>query len=230
MLRLIWRLGRLFVVTLVLGVGLYFGSPYLLTMVGRYLVTEQPVAKADLVLVLSGETLLRVPEGARIYHEGYAAKILLTKELKPRGLDDLLRLGIRFPESQESGISILEALHVPRSAILTIEERADSTRAEMQTVAGFLKSHPMKSMIMVTSKSHTTRAYKIFSTGLGPGVRLIMHPVPNDPFDPTRWWHDRTDAKEVLHEYQALADFWRLRFWNLLVGEFAGPPPPVTVR
>lgn len=229
-MRLIWRLGRLLAVVLVLALGLYLGGPYLLGAVGRYLVTEQPLAKADLVLVLSGEEFLRAPEAARIYHEGYAPKILLTNEIKPRGLNDLARLGIRFPEGQQVGISILEALRVPRGAILTIEERADSTRAEMQTVARFLKSHPVKSMIIVTSKSHTTRAYKIFSAGLGPGIRLIMRPVSNDPFDPTRWWHNREDAKQVLHEYQALADFWRLRLWNALVGEFGAAPPPVTVR
>jgi uncharacterized SAM-binding protein YcdF (DUF218 family) len=230
MVRLIWRLGRLLAVTLVLVIGLYFGSPYLLTVVGRYLITEHPLAKAGLVLVLSGQTLLRVPEVARIYHEGYAPKILLTRELRERGSEELLRLGIRFPDSQENALTILEALRVPRSAILTIQERADSTRSEMQTVARFLNAHPVKSMIIVTSKGHTTRAYKIFSTGLGPGVRLIMRPVPNDPFDPARWWHDRLDAKDVLHEYEALADFWRLRLWNALVGEFAAPPPAVTVR
>jgi uncharacterized SAM-binding protein YcdF (DUF218 family) len=228
-LRLIGRLARLLVVMILLGIGLYFGSPYLLTIVGRYLVTEQPLIKADLILVLSGQIPLRVLEAARIYQEGYAPKILLTNEPKERGSEELLRLGIRIPDSQERAITLLEELHVPRSDILVIQERANSTRSEMQTVARFLKQHPLKSLIIVTSKSHTTRAYKIFSSGLGSEVRVIMHPVPNDPFDPNRWWQDRTDAKDVLHEYEALSDFWRVRLWTTLVGEFA-LPPPVTVR
>ena len=233
MLRLIWRLGRLLVIMLVLSLGLYLGSPYLLTAMGRYLITGHPLAKADLVLVLAGERLLRVPEGARVYHEGYAPKILLTNEPRPKGAEDLLRLGIRIPDSQESAFTILEALRVPQSAVLAVQERANSTRAEMQAVARFLKSPPAQSartLIIVTSKSHTTRAYKIFSTGLGPGFHLIMHPVPNDPFDPTRWWRERRDAKEVLHEYQALVDFWRLRLWDALVGQFTVPPAAVRVR
>jgi len=229
MVRLIWRLTRLLTVGLILGIGLYFGSPYLLTAVGRYLVTEYPLARADLVLVLSGQTLLRVPEGARIYHEGYAPKILLTREPLPRGTEDLLRLGIRFPDSQETALTILEALRVPRSAILTLQERTNSTRAEMQAVAGFLKAQPVRTMIIVTSKSHTTRAHKIFSRGLGPGIRLIMRPVPSDPFDPSRWWHDQQDAKDVLHEYQALLDFWRRRLWDAMVGWFAASSSAVVV-
>ncbi len=230
MLRLIWRLVRLLVVGLVLVLGLYLGGPFLLTAVGRYLITQHPLAKADLILVLSGQNFLRVPEAARLYHEGFAPKILLTNEPKVRGQEELVRLGIRVPDSQENALTILEALRVPRSAILTISDRPNSTRAEMQTVARFLKSHPVRALILVTSKSHSTRAYKIFAGGLPHDIHLIMHPVPRDPFDPTRWWHDRTDSKAVLHEYQAMADYWRLRLWGAIAAEFTTSPPPVTVR
>lgn len=230
MLRLIWKLCRLVAALLILALGFYFGSPYLLTAVGRYLITEQPLAKADLILVLSGEPYLRAPEAARMYHEGVAPAILLTRELRERGADDLLRAGIRVPDAQETTVKLLEDLRVPQNAILTIPERADSTRAEMETVARFLKARPAHSLILVTSKSHTTRASKIFSSGLGPGIRLIMHPVPSDPFDPARWWHDRTDMKQVLHEYEALADYWRLRLWRAVRGQFTTVPPLVTVR
>ena len=224
MFRLIGGLTRLLAVALFLGICLYFGSPYLLGMVGRYLITEHPLVNADLILILSGQTLLRVPEGARIYHEGFAQKILLTREPLPRGTEDLVKVGIRFPDSQETSIAILEALRVPRKAILTLEERTNSTRTEMQAVAGFLKGHSVRTMIIVTSKSHTTRAQKIFAAGLGPGVRLILRPVSSDPFDPSRWWRDRQDAKDVLHEYQALVDFWRLRLWDAMLGWFRASP------
>jgi len=230
MLGLMWRLARIAAVTLVLGLGLYFGYPYLLGALGRYLVTEHPLAKADLVLVLSGQRLLRVPEGARLYHEGFAPKILLTNEPRERGADDLLRMGIRFPDSQETALKVLEALRVPRDAILTIQERPRTTRAEMQVVARFLETHPVKRVIIVTSKSHTTRAYRYYAAGLGSKVQVIMHPVPNDPFDPARWWQDRFDAKAVLYEYQALADFWRLQLWRRLVGQFRSAPAPVPAR
>ncbi len=229
MMRFVWRLIRLLVVLVVLGAVIYFWGSSVLAAAGRYLVTEQLLSKADAILILSGEPVLRVPEGARLYHEGYASKILLSREPKLPGLDELARTGIQVPESQEFSVKLLEQLRVPRKAILTIPERSDSTRSEMLTVAHFLNANPVKSMIIVTSKSHTTRAYKIFSTGLGRRVRLIMHPVPYDPFNPERWWHDRRDAKEVLHEYQALADYWRIRLWSMLTGESAAPSA-ITVR
>jgi uncharacterized SAM-binding protein YcdF (DUF218 family) len=230
MLRLIWRLCRLLLVLLIVGLGLYFGSPYLLTAVGRYLISDQPLVKSDLILALSGEPYLRIPEVARLYHEGFAPTIILPHELKERGADDLLRLGIRVPDGQEISMKLLEDLRVPRKAILTIQERSDGTQAEMQTVARFLKTHPAQSMIIVTSRAHTTRAYKIFLAGLGPRIRLIMHPVGNDPFDPSRWWQDRKDFKHVLFEYGGLADYWRRRLWGMAVGQVTTVPPPVTVR
>jgi len=230
MLRLIWRLCRLLVLLLVLGLGLYVGSPYLLTTPGRYLIMEQPLAKADIILVLSGEAYLRIPEAARLYHEGFAPTILLSRGLKERGTDDLLRVGIRIPDEQEYSVKLLEDLNVPRKAILTIQERSDSTRAEMQTVARFLKEHPAPTLVIVTSKAHTRRVYKIFSTGLEPRIRLIIHPVGNDPFDPGRWWHDRTDTKQVFHEYLGLMDYWRMRLWGAMLGQVTAAPPPVAVR
>ena len=230
MIRLAWRLLRLLILCLVVGVGLYFGGPYLLTAMGQYLITQHFPARGDLIVVLGGEPYLRVPEAARLYHDGQAPAILITNEVAWPGFDALRQQGIVFPDSQEISLRVLEELRVPRSAVHTIAERANSTRAEMEAVAADLKGRPAKRLIIVTSKSHTTRAYKIFSAGLGPDIRIQMHPVKSDPFDPAGWWRTRADFKQALHEYQGLADFWRIRAWGWIVGQLRAAPPPVTVR
>ena len=230
MLHLIWRLVRLLLTLSLLGAGLYLGGPYLLRALGHYLITAHPTAKADLVLVLSGEPFLCVPEAARIYHEGLTPSILLTNEPRPRGQEDLLRLGIRFPDAQEISLHLLEALRVPKQAIHILEERADGTQDEMRAVSRFLASRSVRTLIVVTSKAHSSRAYKIFSAGLGPKVRVLMRPVPSDPFDPDRWWKDRQDRRQVFHEYASFLDLWRHELWGMVRGEAAAIPPPVTVR
>ena len=230
MLRLIWRLIRLLLVLLLLGTGLYLGGPYLLRALGHYLITSHPLAKADLVVVLSGEPFLRVPEAARVYHEGLAPEILLPNAPRPRGQEDLFRLGIRYPDAQEISLELLEALRVPKQTIHTLGERSDSTQAEMQAVSRFLASRSVRTLIVVTSKAHSTRAYKIFAAGLEPKIRVLMHPVPADPLDPDRWWKDRQDLRQVLHEYEALLDVWRQELWRMVRGEASQEPPSVTVR
>ena len=230
MFALTWKLLRLLVAILVLGIGLYLGGPFLLGGAGRYLIRQDPLGKADLILVLSGQPYLRVPEAARLYHDGRAPAILLVNEPKAVGMEDLQRVGIRFPDEQEISVRILEALRVPRGAIRLIEDRCTTVRTEMEAVARFLNAHPVREIIIVASKSQSTRARKIFAGGLGSRIRIIMHPVPNDPFDADRWWQSQGDSRQVLHEYQALADYWRRRLWRLLMGEFRVVPPSVQVR
>jgi len=229
MIRFLWRLCRLVIALVVLGAVAYFGSGPVLAALGRYLVTSEPLAKCELVVVLSGEPFLRVPEAARLYHDGFAPVILITNEPRPPGLDDLRRIGIRFPDSQEISLQLLTALKVPAEAVRAIQERPINTREEADMVARFLKAHPARSLIIVTSKSHTTRSQKIFRSRLGGDVRVTMHAVTSDPFDPNAWWRDRLHAKQVLHEYQGLADFWRGEIWGRIWRQ-PEPPPVVTVH
>jgi len=143
------RIVRALVTVLVLGSVLYLGGPYFLTFAGRYLITQDPLVKADMALVLSGQPYLRVPEAARLYHERLIPKILLVNEPRPPGQEDLLRLGIRYPDDLEISLQILEALRVPREAIVTIPERADNTQAEADMVSGFISARSVRTLIII---------------------------------------------------------------------------------
>lgn len=214
MFRLVrWAL-RALVLFVLLGLGLVFGGPFLLGAVGRYLITEHALGRAEFLLPLSDDALLTMPEAARLYHEGFAARILVTRGPGRRHADELTRQGIRVPDPFETTLAILEGMRVPRDAILTTEERAGDLLAEAETMARFLKKHAPRTLIVVTAKSRSTRAFKAFTAVLGPEIRLIVHPVPGDPFDPATWWHDRKDRREVVSEYQALADFWLAGLWR----------------
>lgn len=230
MLRLVWRLVRTLVVVLVLGGALYLGGPYLLTHAGRYLVAEDSLIKADMAVVLSGQPYLCVPEAARLYHERLTPKILLINAPRPPGQENLLRVGIRYPDALELSLQLLEALRVPREAILTIPERADDLPAEAHAVSRFLAGRPARTLILVMPKAQTGRARKIFEEALGAKVTLVMHPAPADPFDPDRWWQNGNDFRQAVWEYAALAGVWGGGLWRAVVGQVTSLPPPVTVR
>jgi uncharacterized SAM-binding protein YcdF (DUF218 family) len=229
-LRLIWRLFRLLLMLMLLGAGLYLGGPFLLRALGHYLITAHPLGKADLVVVLAGEPFLCAPEAARIYHEGLAPAILLTNRPRPRGQEDLLRLGMRYPDAQEISLELLAALRVPKQATHVLRERAESVREEMQAVSRFLAGRSVRTLIVITPKAHSTRVHKIFAAGLGLGTLLLMRPVPSDPFDPDRWWKNSEDVRQVLLEYEAFLEVWRMEIWGMTRGEASPVPPPVMVR
>lgn len=217
-MRLVGKLVRLLVVLAVLALGLYFGSPLLLAAAGRYLVTSPPLQKADLAVVLSGEPFLRVPEAARLYHDGLVPAILLSSGQRPAGLDELRRIGLRYPDEQETALAILEGLRVPRAAVHLLPERADGTRDEARAVGRFLGSRPVRRLLVVTSKSHSTRSQKLFRAGLPPEVEVAVHAAGSDPFDPDRWWKTASGRRQVAHEYLGLLDYWRLKLWEALTG------------
>jgi uncharacterized SAM-binding protein YcdF (DUF218 family) len=232
-LRLLGKVVRLLVVVIVVALALYVGSPFILAALGRYLVTSHPTRTADLAVVLAGEPFLRVPAAARLYHDGLVPAILLMAGKRPPGLDDLRGIGIRYPDDGEISLGILEGLRVPRAAVRQTPDRVDSTAEQAAAVARFLNSHPARAVTLVTSKSHSTRSYKIFRDGLPREVQLAVHAAPADPFDADRWWRTPGYLRQVVHEYLGLTDYWGRRAWAALTGWIATPavgPVRVAIR
>lgn len=181
----------------------------ILTSIGDYLITQIPLEKADAILVLGGSVPDRIFEGVNIYKEGYAPIIILTKGPKPEGYDEMLRLGISVPEGHDLNLIVAEKLGVPESSMIIIDKRADSTYSELQTVyKDFLKKEGLKSVILVTSKSHTTRATRIFKHVTNGEIKVITRPSRYDSFDPKNWWKVRRDLGLTIFEYQKLIHYY----------------------
>src|SRR5574341_2539190 len=129
---MVGKLIRWLVVLPLLGLVLYVGYPFLLKAIGRYLITENRLEKADAIAVLSGDGgVSRTLEAVRLYQDGYAPKIILTHQILPRGYELLPRLGIKAPEERDIQLMVLEKMKVPRAVILQIAERANSTQSEV---------------------------------------------------------------------------------------------------
>src|SRR5260370_30430877 len=73
---------------LVIALVIFFG-------VGRWLVVEDPLVKATAIVVLSGAMPLRAIEAAKLYREGYAPEIWLTRSTEPG--ETLEKMAIPFP-------------------------------------------------------------------------------------------------------------------------------------
>ncbi len=206
---MIGKLIKWLIVFPILGLVLYLGYPYLLRAVGRYLVTEDPIKHADAIAVLSGDGgVARTLEAVRLYQDGYAPRIILTHQPQPKGYEALARFGISVPEERDIQWVVLKGMRVRRSAVLQIQERSNSTDAEMRALVRFMDQQRVRSIILVTSKSHSTRARKILSQTSGGRIAIISRPSRYDTFDPDGWWRSRRDAKEVFQEYPKLVNYW----------------------
>ena len=205
---MIGKLIRWLIIFPLLGLLLYVGHPFLLRAVARYLITEDRLQKAEAIAVLAGDGgVARTLEAVRLYQDGYAPRIILTHQRLPKGYEALGRLGISVPEERNIQWMVLKAMRVPATAVLQVSERADSTAGEMAHLVRLLRERRIRTIILVTSRSHSTRASKILARVSGGTVAVISRPTRYDTFDPEGWWRSRADAKEVLLEYAKLLDY-----------------------
>jgi len=182
----------------------------------RLLVVADPVPpRADAIVMLSGAPAERVPEAARLWRDGVAPLVVLTREQLPRGAAALRAQGIRLPEGHELAQDALLRLGVPPQAILVLRRRAQSTRSEANVIGRWACRRGMQSLVVVTSPSHTRRARLLLRGAIGSDIALAVRPARRARFPTKAWWRDRRAAKEVLNEWQKLANYWLHERWTL---------------
>lgn len=186
----------------------------ILRRLGAALVVEDPVAPADAIVVLSGSIPDRILHAVDLYKAGLAPTVVLTREVEMPGLAALHERGVSIPERHELNRSIAVQLGVPPEALVTVEQRAGSTIAEVAALLPELRRRNFRTIILVTSKTHTRRAATIFRTLSGGDIELRVSPTPYDPFSPDDWWTRREITRRVLTEYGKwfsffVADRWR---------------------
>src|SRR5580658_638640 len=94
---------------------LLLGSVVFLLGVGRWLVAEDPLEKAQAIVVLSGRMPMRAMEAARLYRQGYAPEVWLTHSTEP-GLT-LAAAGISYVGEDIYNVQVLTHEGVPAAAI-----------------------------------------------------------------------------------------------------------------
>jgi uncharacterized SAM-binding protein YcdF (DUF218 family) len=181
------------VLGVILIMGIIFLEP-LLSSVSRVLVHEDPLVKADAIVVLSGGNGSRIEVAARLYREGFGEKLLFN--------------GFRvYPETYTSSLMKTYALKlgVPEVNIITSNPDVEvSTRGESLANLELLKKNRIKKFIIVTSAYHTRRTNLIYKRAvslLKYDVEFLVYPAP-DPYVPINsWWKVRTGQKQILFEY-----------------------------
>src|SRR5580692_5667280 len=106
---------------IVLGVAvmLLLGAAIFLLGIGRWLVLEDPLEKAQAIAVLSGRMPLRAIEAAKLYREGYAPKVWLTHSAEPG--ETLKAMGISFVSEDAYNVEVLRHEGVPADAIRVLQ-------------------------------------------------------------------------------------------------------------
>ena len=186
-----------FVVTL-------YRIPFLVA-IGKYLIVEHEPAKADVIVCLAGKNIERSLAVIDAYRKGLAPSIFIAKESKPDGFDYLKKKVRRYPDDLDLFTAIIEGFDIPGDVILSPKERVDNTLDEVRLVRKFALERGFTSLIVITSLTHSRRAWltfrKVFKDD---NITISSLPSHYQLFNPKDWWTKRKYLKEVCIEYQKL--------------------------
>jgi uncharacterized SAM-binding protein YcdF (DUF218 family) len=202
-----------FLFIIIYGLISYFHGP-LLTCLGEYLVLKQTPPKSDLIVCLAGGNVERGIGAAEAFHKGFSPRILLTREDPPDGYRLLEERGLHYPESVDLLAVLLKDLGVPESAIIVNRQPVTTTFEEAQLVRRVVGKKKYRSLILITSPTHTRRAWLTFKKVFeGTPVRIFVLSTPYSGFNPKDWWKHRKYLREVVIEYQKLIFYTVKYLW-----------------
>lgn len=165
----------------------WFREPLLVGM-GRWLVVETPLQKADLVVALGGNRW-RQREAVALMKKGFGKNILFA--------------GADVEEHD------YHCLDVAGDQAVFSNLPAYRTKDEAFVVLKIMEERGFKSAIIVTSWYHLRRTNLVFRRAFeGKGIQLLLYPSDHEPFDTETWWHSYIGRKSVAFEYMGLASTW----------------------
>jgi hypothetical protein len=160
-----------------------------------WLLVENRPEKADVILVLAGETNRRPERGLELLDQGFARRMILDV---PANSQIYQWTQLQLAQKYVEGLSQSKAITIcPIDGLSTRDEAHDASRCLQEIGAG--------SVLLVTSDYHTRRALNIFQHEIR-GRRFSVAAA----FDPnefgTQWWRHREWAKTAVSEWTKL--FW----------------------
>jgi uncharacterized SAM-binding protein YcdF (DUF218 family) len=185
---------------------LFFAALIFFLNVGHWLVVENPLQKASAIAILSGRMPSRALEAARVYKQGYAPHVWLTRSTEPGAT--LERLSIPFVGEDAYNKQILIHEGVPEGAIQVLEPPIVNTADEMKTIGEALRKENRRTVIIVTSPVHTRRVRALWKRLAAQDGTAVIHGVSDDSFDPRHWWRTTNDALDVVREVLGLVNAW----------------------
>ena len=163
-------------------------------MLGSWLATEDPLAKSDAIVAISGDTGARTDTAVALWKAGWAPLIIFSGA----SID---------PESVSSAeLMRREALRqgVPESATL-VEPNSTTTDENATEVAKLMKERRLGSAILVTSPWHQRRASMAFSREFAPrGITLRNYPARDPQWNAVLWWQHEPMRSQTLLELAKL--------------------------
>jgi uncharacterized SAM-binding protein YcdF (DUF218 family) len=181
-------------------------APLLRGLANAWIVND-PLTKADVIVVLGGGFETRPFAAARLLSLGLAPRILLMNP-KP---SEASKLGL-IPTEANLDRAMLLKKSVPDSCIVITPEIVNSTYEESVAVGDWARTNAVHNLIVVTDTFHTRRVRWVFCKRLSPlGIHVAVDAVPVREFSTTNWWQDERGIVAFQNEVLKYA-YYRIKY------------------
>jgi len=167
-----------------------------LPWLGEGLIAYEAPQKAELIVVLGGDTRGgRIMAASRLIHEGWAPQALISGAGYVYGYHES---DLEVDYAMRHGESPAEFIRFPFPAL--------STREEARAVIDELRRMHIHKILVVTSNFHTRRAARVFRHE-APDLESHVISSGDEMFKLHSWWRNRESRKILLDEYLKTAAY-----------------------
>lgn len=175
-----------------------------LTAAGEVLVERDPLAPADVIVVLAGNSPFRARHAEALHAQGLAPHVIISNE-------PLSSHGVQTTWLELRSVGLVK-LSIPDAAIVPIPEISDSTYEEALRSRAIMQARGWRSAILVTDPFHMRRATMTFRQAFeSAGLTVAASPADGSKYGVDNWWTDRNAIMRVAQEYIKLGYYVALR-------------------
>jgi len=176
----------------------------LLRGAARAWIVDQPLARADAIVVLGGGLDTRPFEAAQLYYRGMAPRILV---MNPK-LTAATELGL-LPAEGALARTMLLKLKVPAGAIQVPAELVTNSFDESIVVRNWARANHVRRLIIPTDIFHTRRVRWLFRKELkNTGIQVTVDAVPVREYTRRDWWRHESGIVAFQNEVLKFAYYW----------------------
>lgn len=168
---------------------------FIMGYLGRFLIVNESVKKADVIVVYSGDSGERTLKGVELLKEGYADYIIFSGGAV---YDDVRMTNLMTDHAVKLGVSEDKIIKEPE---------ASSTYENALFTKEILEKNGFKSMILVTSNYHSRRSQLTTKKILEKSGIEIITVSSNDEFN-KNWWKDGRSVLICINEYAKILGYY----------------------
>jgi hypothetical protein len=175
----------------------------ILCMAGGWLVVNEPVAPADIIVIAADSGGAGALQAADLVRGGIATRVAVFTD-PPSGEDiEFIRRGLPYEDLAATQTRQLGWLGV--TDVVQIARNEAGSEGESQVLGPWCDQHGIRSVVFVAARDHSRRIRRVLDRDMkGRPTRVTVQAERYSNFDPDSWWETRTGIRTEIIELQKL--------------------------